>query len=190
MPLAARYLLPAAGAAVALAVTLAPLASAQTSPPASGPDSAACATANAAVLAAALEAHALAEQVDAGQDKILADLKKAVDDAQTAYDTVYAKYQATPPTATLDEVKAAQTSLRTALDALDDAPGIPEVQRSALAAATAKVSAAIAEREKACQPTTPTTTSATPTTTVTPPATTTPAPSIPIPSSIDTGRAA
>lgn len=183
-----------AGAAAALAagvtvlgLAMAPQAMAVPTIDESGPDSVACAQANAAVLAAALKANAVADEIEAGQDQLLKDLKAKVDAAQVVYDTAYAAYQAAPTDATLAVLVKAQGALDDALDALKNAPGVSAVLKAKLAAAQAELKATIERRVKACDYIPLPTVTVTPTPSVTVTVTPTPAPRIP--TAIDTGRA-
>lgn len=195
------------------AVVLAPSASADTT----GPDSAACATANAGVLADALAANALAQSVDGQQDAVLIGLKAAVKDASDKVDAANTAFQVAAlvvtnaggeSKATTTQIKARDDALiflNTAQDVLDKAaanlangPKLTPAQKAELADAQAKVSAAIAVRLAACTAAVVTTTTAAPTTTVVPTTTvatvptTTEAPAtttVQLPAAIDTGRA-
>ena len=163
----------------ALGIAMAPAAAADES----GPDSVACAQANAAVLQAALNANAVADEIEAGQDQVIKDLKAKVDAAQAVYDKAYAAYQADPDDDTLAALVKAQAALDDALGALKNAPGVPAAQKTKLAAAQAELKVSIERRVKACDFVLPTGT-VTPSPSVT--VTVTPAPRV---TGIDTGLA-
>jgi hypothetical protein len=144
------------GAAVAAGVTvaalvLAPQAMAAPSVDESGPNSVACAQASAAVLSAAIKANAMADEIQAGQDQIVKDLKDKADAAQAAYDLAYKAYQAVPNDANLKALQAGQDALDAALKNLSNAPGVPADQKAALAKLQAELKVAIDKSERACQ---------------------------------------
>lgn len=155
-----------AGAAVAVGVTIAGLVLAPAAMAAdeTGPTSVACAQSNAAVAAAAIKANAKADEIAAGQDVVIKDLKEKADAAQAVYDAAYATYQATPNAVNLDALQDAQAALDKALAALSDAPGVPATQKSELAALQAALKVTIDKSVKACDVVVPTPT-ATPTAT-------------------------
>lgn len=156
------------GAAVAVGVTIAGLvwAPAAMAADETGPNSVACAQSNAAVAAAAIKANAKADEIAAGQDVVIKDLKEKADAAQAGYDAAYATYQATPNAANLDALQDAQAALDKALAALADAPGVPANQKAELVALQVALKAAIDTSVKACDVVDPTPTV---TPTVTPP---------------------
>lgn len=121
-----------------------------------GPTSVACAQSNAAVAAAAIKANAKADEIAAGQDVVIKDLKEKADAAQAVYDAAYATYQAAPNAVNLDALQDAQAALDKALAALSDAPGVPATQKSELAALQAALKVAIDKSVKACDVVVPT----------------------------------
>jgi hypothetical protein len=140
------------GAAVAAGVTVLGLVWAPSAMAAdeSGPNSVACAQASAAVLSAAIKANAKADEIQAGQDQVVKDLKDKADTAQGVYDLAYKAYQAAPTDANLAKLQDAQDGLDTALKNLSNAPGVPSDQKAALAKLQAELKVAIDKSEKAC----------------------------------------
>ena len=183
---------------VVVGIAVAPAAAADET----GPDSAACATANAGVLTAAIAANVEAQKVGDQQDAVLVGLKAAVKVASDKVDAANTVYQAAAKVvkdagdaATDAQVKAAadalkalvsaQADLNAATAALAAGPALTPAQKAALDEANTKVADAIKRRAKACEfvalPTVTVTPSPSVTVTATPPARR-------VPSAIDTGK--
>lgn len=148
-----KKLVAGVGAAVAASVTVAGLiwAPAAMAADETGPNSVACAQASAAVLSAAIKANTKADEIQAGQDQVIKDLKGKADDAQAAYDLAYKAYQDKPTDGNLTLLQAAQDALDTALKNLANAPGVPADQKAALIKLQVELKAAIDRSEKACE---------------------------------------